>query len=188
MQLKKSKLSIISCNCFGGFLYHKFNLPFLSPLINMFIRAEQFIKMVSNLKEYMKYPIKFYDIKRGASGITPVYLLNDIELNMNHYNNFDYAEAKWNERVKRINWDNLLIEMHTDSEKLAEIFDSLPYNKKACLVSFKSNLKSAFYLPFVNDNKKRLVEYTWGLAKGNYPFYDMWDLMMYGKKTPRIDF
>ena len=29
--LRESKLSIISQNCFGGFLYHRFHLPFLSP-------------------------------------------------------------------------------------------------------------------------------------------------------------
>ena len=187
--LKNSRLSIIADSCFAGLIYHRFGLPFLSPTINMWESGKSFLTMVSDLKEYMNQPLKFCNIKFSPTVeiVYPVYLLGDVELNMNHYNNFDYAEKKWYERVKRINYDNLLIVMRTNSEEELEIFDKLPYEKKACFVSFKSDLKSAFYIPFIGKDTK-LWQYVNNLARGAYPFYDLWDLMLYGKKTPRMNF
>ena len=184
-QLRESNLSIISQNCFGGFL----GLPFLSPTINLSMNFSSFFSLISNLKENVKNRLIFDSIRIGAHKIIiPIYLLgNDVKLNMVHYNNFDEAEEKWYKRVKRINWNNLLMVTFTESEEEAEMFDLLPYNKKVCFVPFKSNLQSAFYLPFINNNDTKLYQYVLGLARGNYPFYEMWDLMLYGKKTPRMD-
>lgn len=189
-KLRESRLSVISQNCFAGLLYHHFSLPFLSPTINMYESSKDFLKMTSNLEEYLKCKLKFHNIKYTPTVkiIFPVYLLGDVELNMNHYSNFDEAEKKWNDRVKRVNWDNLLVVMYTYSEEELEIFDSLPYPKKICFVPFKSNLKSAFYLPFISSKYNKLSKYVNGLAMGVYPIYDLWDLMLYGKKTPRMDF
>ena len=187
-KLRESKLSIISQNCFGGMLYHRFKLQFLSPTINLFIKLDAFLKMISDLKCYMNYKIKFKkaDYNKASGLVFPIFNLGDIELFMIHYNDFVEAEEKWNERVQRINWENLLIVTTAKSEKELEIFDSLPYEKKACFVQFKSDLKSAFYLPpNLNDHKD---VYQNAVAAGRYPYYDLWDLMLYGKKTPRMDF
>lgn len=35
-KLKKSRPTIFAMNCFGGVIYHRFGLPFYSPMINMF--------------------------------------------------------------------------------------------------------------------------------------------------------
>ena len=137
----------------------------------------------------MAFPLKFYRLKYTPTVqiVFPTYLLGDVEINMNHYNNFDEAEKKWNERVKRINWENLLVTMFTEDESDLEIFDTLPYEKKVCFVPFKSNLKSAFYLPAIG-NEDIFWKYVNRFADGKYPFYDIWDLMLYGKKIPRMDF
>ncbi len=47
-KLRRSKISILSMNCFGGFTYHRFGLPFLSPIINMFASEEDFLKFLKN--------------------------------------------------------------------------------------------------------------------------------------------
>ena len=46
-------VSIISMNCTGGILYHDLGLKFLSPTINLFFRAEDFIKFCENLDYYL---------------------------------------------------------------------------------------------------------------------------------------
>ncbi|MBR2178851.1 MAG: DUF1919 domain-containing protein [Selenomonadaceae bacterium] len=190
MKLRESKLSIISINCFAGFFYHRFGLPFLSPTINMWQTGESFLKMVSNLKYNIGSPLIFNKVKysKASKFIFPSYFLGDSELNMNHYNNFDEAEAKWYERVKRINYDNLLIVMFTLFKEEAESFDSLPYSKKVCFVPFKSNLKSAFYIPCQTNERSELWGRVNKLADGRFPLYDLWDLALYGKKTQRMDF
>ena len=189
MELKKSRLSIISQNCFGGVLYNRFGLQFLSPTINMWTPRQSFLRMVNNLREYMNQKLQFREARFNPDEklVYPLYALGDVEWHMNHYTNFDEAEKKWYERAKRINWNNLLIAMWTNSEEELEEFDSLPYDKKVCFTTFKSNKKSAFYIPPIS-NYKKFSRYLIGFAKGRFPLYDLWDLMLYGKKTPRMDF
>ena len=188
-KLRDSNLSIISSNCFGGVLYNRFGMQFLSPTINMWQSQKDFLKFAANLKGYLNCKLQFSDVCFNPEEklIYPLYSLNDIKLQMNHYTNFDEAEKKWYERVNRINWDNLMIVMNTQHEEYLEEFESLPYDKKICFVPFKSDLKSAFYLPFIGSHKQ-LSRYVIHLAQGRLPLYDLWDLMLYGKKTPRVDF
>lgn len=45
-QLQRSRLSIFSINCFGGFISHTLGLTFRSPFVNMFFNSE---------KEYLRF-------------------------------------------------------------------------------------------------------------------------------------
>lgn len=76
---------------------------------------------------------------------------------------------------------------YTESEEILQAFDTLPYGKKVCFVPFKSDLNSAWY---INPEIKHGVEF-WDIVNrfGNSdPFYyDPFDMLLYGKKTPLID-
>ena len=117
----------------------------------------------------------------------PEYFLGDIVLSMLHYPNFDEAVKKWYSRKNRINWYNLFVTMHTESQEILETFDALPYGKKVCFVPFKSDLNSAWYI-----NPEIQKDITFGrrvhlFARGDYPaYYDPFDMLLYGKKTPLI--
>lgn len=52
-RLKNKEISIISTNCIGGVLSHDLGLQFKSPTVNLFFRAEDFIKFCENLEYYM---------------------------------------------------------------------------------------------------------------------------------------
>lgn len=54
VQVKESKISIISSHYWGGFAYNSLGLPFRSPLINMFFDNKDFFKMLEDIKGYMK--------------------------------------------------------------------------------------------------------------------------------------
>ena len=73
--------------------------------------------------------------------------------------------------------------MFTESPEVLAEFDKLPFSKKICFVNFESDLDSAYFL----DNKK-YNEPLWRMsnltALGAVNFYDMWDMLLYGKKTP----
>lgn len=60
-------------------------------------------------------------------------MLADIEIRFNHYKTFEEAVEKWEERKRRINWDNLYV-MAIDgdncSEESLQRFDALPYKHK----------------------------------------------------------
>lgn len=192
-QLQRSKLSIFSVDCFGSYISNTLGLPFRSPFVNLFMDRQEFLKFLQHPHIYIEDE-PLFDKLTGTSvecpNGFPVLSLGNISLNMMHYPKVDESIAKWNERKKRINWYNLFIVTNTDKIEILEQFDELPYGKKVCFVPFKSDLDSAFYIDMKFSTKKRprLPNVIHHYAQANPPiFYDMFDMLLYGKKTPLID-
>ncbi len=129
-----SNVSIISVNCTGGILYHDLGQPFLSPTINLYMKAKDFIKFCENMKHYLMVD-KFEEVTSPdivQDRKYPIVRLDDIFLFLVHYKSVDEAEAKWNERKKRINWNKIVI-LGNDREgmtpELMDRFECLPYQK-----------------------------------------------------------
>lgn len=74
-----------------------------------------------------------------------------MKLHFNHAKNFEEAKALWETRKERINWDHLFIQMYTVDRDAAERFDSLPFENKAVIVPFESELESAISLAMFHD-------------------------------------
>lgn len=106
-RLKNKDFTLLAPTCIAGVIYHELGLPFLSPTINLWMYDKDFLKFVHNLKDYLNYELEFVD------GIdqTPTAYLNDILIHFNHYHSNEEAKQKWDERKKRINYDNLYIIM-----------------------------------------------------------------------------
>ena len=194
-QLQHSKLSMFSQNCFGGFISNTLGLPFNSPFVNLWLMADDFIRFLQNPKIYIEaQPIfeKLRDKSNEAPNGYPVVSLGNIYLNMMHYHNADEALKKWNERKQRINWYNIIMIASAENEEMLEKFNALPYGKKVCFTSFKNELESAFYInkDFTDKFFNRNVENweVWGkFAQGEIFYYDVFDMLLYGKKTQLID-
>ena len=188
-RLQRSRLSIVSMNCFGGFLSHTLGLPFRSPFVNMFLDEKNFLRLLQNFQALMEKNLLLKETKwnEDLNFQYPVVTLDDVIIHMNYYPDFDEAVAKWNERKTRINRYNLFVTMYTADEKILEQFDELPYGKKVCFVPFKSDVDSAWQ---INSESQRGIE-LWGFinafAQGKQFFYDPFDMLLYGKKTPLIE-
>ncbi len=188
-RLQRSRLSIVSMNCFGGFLSHTLGLPFRSPFVNMFLDEKNFLRLLQNFQALMEKNLLLKETKwqTDLKFYYPVVTLGDVVINMNHYRDFDEAVAKWNERKTRINRYNLFVTMYTADEKILRAFDELPYGKKVCFVPFKSDVDSAWQ---INSESQRGIE-LWGFinafAQGKQFFYDPFDMLLYGKKTQLIE-
>ena len=183
-QLQRSRLSIFSRNCFGGLLSNRLGLPFRSPFINITIKDEDFVRFMRCPRVYMEenliFSFKEYHEPSGYDIATP---------------DFDEAVRKWNERKQKINWYNIFVTMMTNSPEVLEQFDALPHGKKICFVPFKSDLDSAFYVPpeitkiLVPPEPKIEKEFLiWETVNQSVIqmkfFYDPFDMLLYGKKTP----
>lgn len=72
----------------------------------------------------------------------PIFSLDDIKVNMNHYGGMSYEKtiAVWENRVKRINWNDIIVAMCTENLTVLRDFDKLPYKKKACFVPFETDI------------------------------------------------
>ena len=105
LKLKNKNISIISSNCIGGVIYSEIGTRFLSPTINLYIMPSDFVKFVSNLKLYLESELEFIDENSNF----PIAKLIDIKIYFMHYNSEEEAREKWNERKKRVNYDNIFI-------------------------------------------------------------------------------
>ncbi len=148
-----SEVSIISMNCTGGILYHDLGLKFLSPTVNLFMRAEDFIKFCENMEHYLAVDefeeVTDLDIVQGRK--YPIARLHDILLYLVHYKSVAEAEAKWNERKQRINRNKIVI-IDNDREgmnpKLMDRFERLPYKKVMFThCPYPEHSKAIHYLP-----------------------------------------
>ena len=152
-KIKRSRLknitpTIISSNCNGEYWYYDMKLKFLSPTINLSFDMNEYVKMLENLTWYMKQPVlpcedKRFDFPTGRIG--------DIEIRFNHYKTFAEAVYKWEERKKRINWDNLFV-LGVDGDNCTyetiQRFDKLPYKNKVIFTHIPyREIDSAYYIP-----------------------------------------
>lgn len=123
----KKQISLISQQCIGGVIYHDMEMKFLSPTINLYLDAKDFIKMVENLQYYMSLPIKVENQDGKIVGF-----LEDLKIIFLHYDEVETAKEKWEERKQRILWDKLFI-ICTDrdgfDDECFERFKNLKYPK-----------------------------------------------------------
>lgn len=187
--LRSSKLSILSIDCFAGILYHSLGLPFRTPTINMFQGEKDFLKFLASPREYMNKELEFRGLEsEPAPSLNvnyPLFALGDILLHMNHWGKLgpEIARQKWEERKQRINWDNLLIFMKTQDRSMLERFASLPYEKKVCLTSVKSDLPCAYYVPPDYFAGKPFWRAMSEVGRGSINECDLWEFLLKGKKV-----
>lgn len=147
--LKNADFTIISNNCWGGTVYEAYHLQKQSPTVGMFFMAEDYIAFLSDLKKYIYSDLTFIrpeesrwrdvplvaEDKRFRS--YPIGVLSNgektIELFFLHYRTEQEAREKWERRVKRINWDKMLIKFNDQNgctEKNLADFCRLPFKNK----------------------------------------------------------
>ena len=190
-KLQRSRLSVFSRQCFGGCISNLLGLPFRSPFVNLWLNEKEFLRFLHAPKVYLEEEPHFEKLnepsKEAPDGY-PVFSLGNILLNMSHYRDKDEALAKWLERKTRINWYNLIAITFTEREENLREFDAMPFGKKVCFVPFKSNLDSAWYInPEIDKGAKNLEDIVNRFGFGHFVYYDPFDMLLYGKKTPLIE-
>lgn len=158
-KLHNENFTIFSTNCIGGIIYHNLKLRFLSPTINLWISPKDYIKLLKDPQKYLSnsdmHEIKIENIDY------PVGRLDDITIYGQHYKDFDELKYKWNERKKRINWDNIFVFMiERDGCTYRDLldFDKLPYKNKVVFTQKKyKDIKSCMVLPNSYDEENKNV-------------------------------
>ena len=146
-RLKNKEVSIIASNCNGGIISHDLGLQFRSPFVNLWIKPNDYIKLLTNLETYLEKELVFVQ----EDGISyPVALLDDIRINFQHYLTEDDAKEKWIERKSRMNYNNVaLFFSDRDGCSYEDLlnFDKLPYSRKVVFTHVKRpEIKSSFYI------------------------------------------
>lgn len=153
-RLKNKTATIISSNCNGEFIYYDMGLQFRTPTINLSFDMNDYIKFLENLSWYMEQEIQPYNDSRFNY---PTGMLGDIEIRFNHYKTFEEAVEKWNERKKRIDWNNIYI-LAIDGDNCTyesmKRFDNLPYKNKVIFThKVYPEIKSSYYIKGFENEK-----------------------------------
>ena len=191
-KLRHSQLSILSMNCWGVITYNTLGLPFLSPTINMVTgNEEQFIQFlknpIENMEKEFKYQRSYYSQEDKINH--PIFNLGEVEWRLIHDDakNLENILQNWYKRRYRINWCNSLFVMNTKDPELLKKFDRMPLAKKACFVPFETDIESAFYMNPKRYGTDQFNNSVLCFARETPYCYDIWDLLLYGKKTPLIN-
>ena len=153
-KLKNKEFTLISSNCNGCLICHDLNVRFNSPFVNLYLEPKHFIKYIKNMEYYNECEISFVN---DVSVCYPIGMLDDISLHFVHYESEKQARDKWNERVKRINLDNMFILMsERDGCTMDDLinFDNLTYKNKVVFTHLPyKNIKSSFYISGFEEDK-----------------------------------
>lgn len=185
-KLKNHNFSIISNTCVGGVISNSFDERFNSPTVNLIIFPDEFIIFCENLKEYSTCPLEepLEHEKPEGSFSYPLGIIRgeqnglpDIIVRFVHYSSFDEAKKKWEERFKRVNYDNIFILMEVGiyaTERIMDKFESLSYTNKVFISMFSKserwphNYTFSFYDKDVyvegniyNSFNRGLAQYRW---------------------------
>ena len=146
-KLENNYFSVIASNCNGAFLLHDLGLRFNSPFVNLWMKPDDFIRFLSDINHYLSCEMLFVEEPDISY---PIGLLDDVRIYFQHYSSKEMAREKWEERSKRINFNNLFI-MFTDRDgctyqNLCD-FEALPYRNKVVFTHVPyPEFQSACYL------------------------------------------
>ncbi|EFF63409.1 DUF1919 domain-containing protein [Turicibacter sanguinis] len=173
-KLYNNNFTIVSNNCWGGFIYKRFKLQYNSPFIGLFIFAPDYIYLLKNFNNIINNDIRpvqpqesrYYEQLKKYRILDkyPIGKLDDnVEIHFLHYKTFNEAKEKWDRRVKRINFQNLLIkysDKDLSNDDLINEFDKLDFEYKIafCAKEFPK-LKSVIYVEKYKN--KGYVENEW---------------------------
>lgn len=148
-RLSNKKFTIISDNCWGGQIYQELNVPYSTPFVGLFVFSPDYVKLLENLEYYLNLELQFIQNSKYGEFKYPVGVLDDVEIHFLHYSGEKEAKEKWDRRVKRINWDNILVKMN-DADlcnlDLIRRYDQLKYNKVFFSAKDIDDIKSLIHL------------------------------------------
>lgn len=142
-KLRNRDFTIISNNCWAGFIYQKYGLQYKTPTIGLFFIGNDYIKFCKNLKYYVNQDLKFisfsesknYDLIKGDREY-PIARLDDIEIYFMHYKTEKEAKEKWHRRCKRINYDNLIFKVSQREGFTKQDMEEFMDIENKCLICF----------------------------------------------------
>lgn len=174
------ELTVISSNCTGSLICHEIGIRFNSPFVNLWIQPGDFVKLLGDLQRYMSKPLEF--IKDDELDY-PVAMLGDVKIYFQHYKTKEDAEAKWEQRRQRMNYDHLcamMVEKDGCTYEDIRNFDALPIENKV-VFTYKDypEFPSAFYVKGFERGKA---------INHMYEFESLFSLKKYYYQFDTIDF
>ena len=186
--LKRSRVSIVSNNCWGGMVYNTLGMECLSPFKNISFSARDYIRLLGNLEHYLSIDPVWrgkteMDINQNRE--VPLLELDDIFIKCNHDPNAEIAISNWKRRRDKFNWNNIFVEMYTEKPEVEEEFGEVSgqYHHRICFVPYEPHEEYSMQLPMMPGQAKfyETVNGAAGTGK-NGLVYDILQILNTNKK------
>lgn len=184
IELKNSRLSIVSNNCWGGMISNTLCLENLSPFKNLYLTDEHYLKLLGNLRYYLSCEPIFdrWEIEVHSGIRYPVGKLGDVEVHYNHDTEWETVITNWSRRIKKFNWDNVMVEMYTSDSTFERKFADLnQFTNKVCFVPWEAETDSSMQL-LSFDSKKEFWEIVLESTTVSGKSFDMISLLLNKRK------
>ncbi len=114
-KLKKNPVTIITDDCWGGYVYNYLDLEFSSPLINTLYNEDEYSRFIQEPLFYLQSELTMVREGDLRKGIWPIGRLGEsgkyVQVQFVHNVDFQEAKQQWDRRKKRINQDNIFVKM-----------------------------------------------------------------------------
>ncbi len=140
IKLLENPVTILSDDCFAGYVYNHLGLQFSTPLINIYWEREEYAKFIEDPLFYLNTELRVFREGSFETGVTPIGQLGDDKRNVKmvflHNNSFAEAKEQWDRRKARINKDNIFVKMgfsyvdvKDNAKEILQAYDKVKYNK-----------------------------------------------------------
>ena len=113
-------------------LCQSFRLPYLSPFIESVMTTEDWLTFLQVPQAHLSRELIYHEKIGTADGREfPVFRMGEEGLKVYFLYETDVEKIRrdWPERVKGINWGDLLLMMYTETPEYLDRFDRLPYGR-----------------------------------------------------------
>lgn len=158
--LLNKDFTLISDDCWGGYIYKKYGLQYNSPFIGLIINTKDYIRLLKNIRYYLlENELVFLRVQELGF---PVAVLGDVLIYFKGYKSAEEADEKWKRRVRRINWNNLFVKMNICEIEDAIEFAKLQYKNKIAFAKDYCKIKSSLWTEQVKYIETSSVEVDQG--------------------------
>lgn len=179
-RLRNTSVSIITNDCWGGFMCKYFGLPFRSPFIGLFFTPDDYLTLLEHPElldaepqmtdaRHSRVADRYAHLRNYPLGILP----GGVEIHFLHYPDAETALAKWKRRTARIDWNNCLVKFsESDGAGPEHIrrFDALPYPNKVCFTTLRyPDCPSTVLLPEFDGDTNFTASY-WKTSLRHFDF------------------
>lgn len=158
------ELFLVSSDCVSGVIYHQLGRKFCSPFINLYIPIKEYFILINDFKNFMSSEL--YEDKESPNPFPVGYLTNKngdkVHIKFMHYKTFTEAKCKWEERLKRFNFNKYFCILNCSTLKDREVaeehlenFKKVTAPRKMFFSIFDFDCEYAYQFKF--NNKKKII-------------------------------
>lgn len=150
-KIQRKKIIIFSSDCVGGRLMKDYCIPQMTPMVNIWYSAEDFLKMCERPDYYFSKGID--TVFMGGDNV-PTGKIDDVTLHFGHDIDLDSPVRRWEKGCRHYfkakEKEHVICVITNDrngfTENMIQRFDNLPYRYKIIFTHKPYNSPNAFYM------------------------------------------